>query len=164
MGLFDFFFPLGDLLQWTPIKAFGRFLINITLKLWSNLLVKHGQSMHICPSNDPVNAVVRKENKFKELGVSSPHTTLVHGPISLYCRDSTSFYFRSSDKANYGSKWLASMTFREHKHLWAQEFLSIALSANFSSSSENVVVCYLYMFRKTPLLYIHLFFFTSSLG
>lgn len=86
---FFFLFSLSDLLQWIPIKAFGRFLTNITLKLWSNLLVKHGHPMHICPSNDQVNAVVRKENKFKELGVSSPHTTLVHSPISLYCRDSS---------------------------------------------------------------------------
>lgn len=82
-------FFLGDRLQWTPIKAFGRFLINITLKLWSNLSVKHGQPMRICPSNDPVNAAGGKKSRFQKLGVSSPHTTLVHSPISLCCRDSS---------------------------------------------------------------------------
>lgn len=51
--------------------------------------MKRGQPMHICPSNDPVNAMVRKESRFKKLGVSSPHPTLVQGPTSLYCRDSS---------------------------------------------------------------------------
>lgn len=38
------------------------------------------------------------------------------------------FYSRSSDKANYGSKQLVSMSFREHEHLCFQEFLRIALN------------------------------------
>jgi len=88
--------------------------------------------MHICLSNDNVSAVMRNEcrSTSKEFGTPLLHTTLSMciSWFMLQGLPSIPFYLRSSGKANYGSKQLTSMSFREHKRFCFQQFSCVALN------------------------------------